>query len=567
MAADVLSRGGLHHDAAQIYLKALHNFLAAAREFELAGDVDRALQLYRQQGERVRAGDLLRRMGEEDLAVAEYRQAAELLVATGKSWNQAGELMLQKAQRPDLAQHYFEKGWQERPSGVSFLECGRHLLDLHAERGDHPALLGLVGEAEECFQVRGNETATSFLFNHVARLAERPALADVREELVDRSLMMLARKVRESSAGTSVVPLMFPVSTAWPTNQVTDADFALKSVLRLAGRKGPAQPFCSRVGVEGVVSVVRAVCQSPATEEIFLGFENGTIACYNPKTDKATLLERLSGPVHQLIGSDDAAQLIVMSGCSDGVFHLDGYEREVCWTRRNSRNLGGIVGLPWIMHTLGVGAKGVVGVWRADIGVQLLSSKTLLPLATLDISTAFQRPLLGFFLPAVHPRSPGLMIFDGQEMWHCANVDVLHFEYPKICSIALHPAGSMLSVPNVHCLRAGQDTFEVVALGQGGSLAWVKFGHQDGELSHFMTKHCAGSFSGAALVHPGLIVAVDNQGLMGLRATETGVKEVARQPLKLDSTIACFVCQAAREVIVVGGRGAITKVRWLPPGS
>src|SRR5439155_7378722 len=101
MAAAVLAQGGLHHDAAVIYLKRLEDHLSAAREFEAAGDVDRALELFRQRGDHVRAGDLLRRMGEEELALAEYREAASLL-AQSQGHFQAGELLLTKAQRPDL---------------------------------------------------------------------------------------------------------------------------------------------------------------------------------------------------------------------------------------------------------------------------------------------------------------------------------------------------------------------------------------------------------------------------------------------------------------------------------
>src|SRR5205807_1281470 len=64
-AAAVLARGGLHRDAALLYQHKLHDYPAAAREYEAAGDVDRALALYRKCGEHALAGDLLRRAGEE----------------------------------------------------------------------------------------------------------------------------------------------------------------------------------------------------------------------------------------------------------------------------------------------------------------------------------------------------------------------------------------------------------------------------------------------------------------------------------------------------------------------
>ena len=55
---------------------------AAALAFEAAGEFDRAIGLYRTLGDHVAAGDLLRRIGEEDAALEEYRLAARLLVLT-----------------------------------------------------------------------------------------------------------------------------------------------------------------------------------------------------------------------------------------------------------------------------------------------------------------------------------------------------------------------------------------------------------------------------------------------------------------------------------------------------
>ena len=75
-AAGVLQRGGLHHDAAMLYLKKLNDLPAAAQAFEAAGEVDRAIELYRQIGRHEAAGDLLRRIGEEEAALAEYAAAA-----------------------------------------------------------------------------------------------------------------------------------------------------------------------------------------------------------------------------------------------------------------------------------------------------------------------------------------------------------------------------------------------------------------------------------------------------------------------------------------------------------
>ena len=81
--------------------------------------MDRALRYYRRCGEHALAGDLLKRVGEEELAAAEYELAAARLVEYGQGYYQAGELLLSRAGRPDLAVPYYEAGWKCRPSGAA----------------------------------------------------------------------------------------------------------------------------------------------------------------------------------------------------------------------------------------------------------------------------------------------------------------------------------------------------------------------------------------------------------------------------------------------------------------
>ena len=135
MAANALQRGGLHHDAAILYLKKLNDRAAAAAAFEAAGQVDRALGLYRQLVQHETAGDLLRRLGDEEAAIAEYLRAAEQHAASvPPNHLDAGLLIQQKARRPDLALDYFQKGWERRPAADAGL-CALALAGIHAERG------------------------------------------------------------------------------------------------------------------------------------------------------------------------------------------------------------------------------------------------------------------------------------------------------------------------------------------------------------------------------------------------------------------------------------------------
>ena len=131
-AANALMRGGLHHDAAVLLLAKLDDRRGAARAFEAAGEVDRAVQLYRQGHEHEEAGDLLRRVGEEDAAQAEYLAAADRLAGTFDGHLAAGDLLLAKAGRPDLALAHFAAGWSRRPLGNA-IPCALRIARIHAE--------------------------------------------------------------------------------------------------------------------------------------------------------------------------------------------------------------------------------------------------------------------------------------------------------------------------------------------------------------------------------------------------------------------------------------------------
>src|SRR5439155_15089151 len=69
-AAAMLSQGGVHREAGILFRDKVRDPVRAAQEFALARDYDEALRLYRDSHLYIDAGDLLRRIGEEDLAIA-----------------------------------------------------------------------------------------------------------------------------------------------------------------------------------------------------------------------------------------------------------------------------------------------------------------------------------------------------------------------------------------------------------------------------------------------------------------------------------------------------------------
>ncbi len=163
-AAQALLRGGLHRDAAILLLAKLDDREGAARAFEAAGEVDRAVQLYRQVGDHVAAGDLLHRIGEEEAALAEYRSAADRLIQTGAGSLAAGDLLLNKAGRADLAMALFAAGWARRPE-INAVPCALRMARLHAEARDPKPLLALLDQADAFFDPPGNDHAAGEFYN------------------------------------------------------------------------------------------------------------------------------------------------------------------------------------------------------------------------------------------------------------------------------------------------------------------------------------------------------------------------------------------------------------------
>ena len=237
-AAAALAKGGLHHDAAVLYLKKLGDSLTAAREFEAAGEIDRALELYRQRGEHELAGDLLRRAGEEEQAIAEYVIAAANLVEAGQHY-QAGELLRQRAQREDLALPYYGAGWKKRPSEDA-LSCATRLAQRHAaQQAEVTRLLDLLSNAEEFLPVHAAELAAVEFFNEIARLAAAPLPARVHAELRDRALLGIAAKLRglveQGTSPAAVGSRWLAQGGIWPAGVISDADYALKAAKRARG--------------------------------------------------------------------------------------------------------------------------------------------------------------------------------------------------------------------------------------------------------------------------------------------------------------------------------------------
>ncbi len=252
LAADVLAQGGLHYDAAILFLDKVGDVMAAAREFEAAGDADRAVALYRQAGAHIAAGDLLRKVGEERQARGEFRLAIDRMRHT-RQHHAAGELALQKLHDDAVAESCFREGWEQRQRGAA-LGCLLRLTQLLAERPAPTELRALLDEAEPYLRQQGSDSDAATFYNELARLGDGRHLAASRAALRDRALLGLAARLRhgagvEARAG-SLVTTLLGQSKLWSAAQVSDADTAVKAALvdRKAQKKPRAGAWCGRCG-------------------------------------------------------------------------------------------------------------------------------------------------------------------------------------------------------------------------------------------------------------------------------------------------------------------------------
>lgn len=310
-AAMALRRGGLHHDAAILLLLKVRDEVAAAEAFEAAGEHDRALALYRKLGRHEQAGDLLRRMGDEAGARAEYARAAEFLLVAGNppDWLAVGRLLGEKAGDDQAAEWAYDRGWAQRP-GPNATACALRLIRIHAARGGGEPIARLLDEADAFLRDRGAHDARDF-YNQVAAIAADDAEAGLAvDDVRDRALRVLAHHVRRLVADTAgatvpVVSALFADPTLWTPSIARDAQFA--AARAAAGRRAspPASkpnsiaPLRARVLRVGR-GTVTAVASAPAACEGFLGFDDGQIHAVLRDQDRTELVGDVGGPIAAL---------------------------------------------------------------------------------------------------------------------------------------------------------------------------------------------------------------------------------------------------------------------------
>jgi tetratricopeptide (TPR) repeat protein len=550
-AALVLSRGGLHRDAAILYEQAVGDSLAAAREWEAAGEIDRALRLYVKIGDHALAGDLLRRAGEEDRAVVEYQLAAAQLVESGPRYYEAGQLLENRALRPDLALAYYDRGWRARPTG-SPLPCALRLASHHAAAGAGEPLLELTAEADTFLPTWDIESAGRF-YNALAGHAEEPALGPLAAELRDRARLGLARKavqVGGDRQGAKLALTLFPPESAWPAPVVFDADRALRRG-RIEAPVTPKQPWLIR---RVRPSTVRAAFQIPSSKEVFLGLENGEVLCFDPPSGQIATIALEKGPILSIgsYGFDD--YLAVISGGGNRRVHLSILSRTTGFHLHTSTDLPGDRDDARLCRRVEDDSTDVIGVYSGrQYGIyrvpDLVPQRPWGTFSDDEVVAAIMGP---------NARVPSaswlLAIYPDRVEWHL-------YAPPGATTTPLPwcpGVGGTLAHPQIQAAWNAGDPLEILGLEANGNLHLTELRPSSTLAPRTVSARADATFRTFARIRGSLVAGVTRTAIHWLRGPLLN-SSGRPTPIQLTNPVAAFVLPAANELLLVDADCSLTR--------
>jgi tetratricopeptide (TPR) repeat protein len=565
MAARALERGGLHHDAATLYLKKLNDPGAAAQAFEAAGAVDRAVVLYRQLGRHESAGDLLRRLGDEEAAIAEYERAAALLVASRTAdYLAAGRLLLEKARRPDRAIEQFRAGWHLRPQGNAVM-CALEMARIHAQRGAIEPIRTLLDQADALFETPG-KPFDGFFYNEMARLAALPSMEPAADELRDRALQSLAQKLRaDAAAGQAALPLvsaMLGRPRLWPAALVSDAEFAATAeVARSRGRASTGRRDPRVAGVRIGRGIVTAACQARATSELFLGFDSGIVLAYRPSRDEIVKVAEDLGSISAL-ALDPEGTTVVALHRSHRQAVMSCFRKLPDGTFR-SRAEARIATSPdcWLTPILPWGVERLVGFFDGQDLVIVDAASGMLWQRRQICADDGVAPRGAILVPVSSSDRPVVFTHDGP-FWVGVAADGSRL---PPCPYRWQPAApvssSLRTVPI--SWRFAAPLLELLGLDKNGAVHGARFHAEDGwfELVSAQFATTKGGYLAAALMGPSTVVAVATGWIDWLvDGADERFRVINTLDLGVPTAVACFAVPSTREALVVCSDGFVARV-------
>jgi tetratricopeptide (TPR) repeat protein len=565
-AANVLSQGGLFHDAAILFLKKLEDRLAAARAFDAGGEFDLAVQLLRQLGEHLAAGDLLRRIGEKELALFEYERAVAKVLEQ-HDYLTAAQIMLTHANLPERAREYLRAGWQRRPAPNS-APCASFLARLFLEQGDTASLLSLVVEARAFFASAGQDQSAVEFFRSVASMADQPAAQPVRDDVRDHALIGLAdllrQRARVESKPGNIVSTYFGAGGPWAAPVVADGQFAFHALLeqQKIGRQQPMRrkPITIRLGTGRLT----AACQAPRTGMIFAGFLSGDVVGFRPASGEVVRIKSGDGlQVTSLATDVDGRFVLVLQAPvyekPEALLQLVSYESlpegDYRFLARN-----GIVhsGQSWLLPLL-VDANAQFALCDSD--------KTQYMSVYLPPSITFDEPhFLAISCPV--PYADRVTVHVCQRSAWCASGNFYETNTTKVplTWIPRLPTDAESPLAPISWLQYGTH-LEIAAPHDEGALYWSKLClDQEGlRLVSTAASTVADTYRAAAIIQPGVVAGVRSGHIDWLRFDGRHLQLHSSMPLAPQPIISSFTSHLTRELLVISSTGLLDRVP-LPQG-
>jgi hypothetical protein len=447
---------------------------------------------------------------------------------------------------------------------------------LFAREGAAEPLLELVAEGEQFLGGPGNEGPASEFFNAVARVAEEPGLAGVRDDLRDRARMGLAGKIRQRVEGGSragnLVSTMLGHSGVWAAPVVSDAQFAVIAYLRRSLSRAPSKPAVTRVEIPARIQVVTAAGWAPITGDLFLGFQSGEVVCYRPRHDEVVSLPiphpNFQFPVTSLAISDNGEGLAVYQVVDVTAGLLSSMTRTGAgYNLVASRNDSGGEATR-LYPILGNHHGTLAAMWNGE-EVQILKGPQLLPSGLFGL---YGKALEGVGPPETilllspfdrHLSADAAIVCAGDQICYHYTYDCMSGPSQSVGWSPSLPPGSTLHCPPLAWLGKGPEGLALAGISsKGTTLSRTDLEFRNGKLDEVTTHHRSSpeGYLAVTILRNKLVAGVTPSAVQLLPFGENGFGPPRTVDVAIPDALACFPWHRNNELLVVSRDGTVSRI-------
>lgn len=234
MAAQMLEKAGRPREAARIYLDRLRSGPRAAECLEKAGLLAEAAALFREAGMHEKAGDVLSRLGNEEAAREQWREALQRM---SNPQDQA-RLLETKLQDVDRALYVLDRAWPGSPQALACFEAEFALLGRH---GRHAEAAEVLARLERNPKARLNlVTAT---VSGLRTVFQKYPDSTVRERAAELAVQFTGEFLSHEPKGASAKQLLAALPQFAPGDRLLSRDAGRFGI----GHNKPDVPLLARM--------------------------------------------------------------------------------------------------------------------------------------------------------------------------------------------------------------------------------------------------------------------------------------------------------------------------------